>query len=183
MTVKISTLNIVNVVAYTQLNTQLNLEHVVEKLKGKAYFPRGKFPGAVIRLKGWSPATLIFKTGKLITTGGRSVKQAKQAVRNTVKALKKVNRNLEIESLKIANIVATGRLNQPLSLETVYRFLPRAIYEPEQFPGIIFTVKKVRALLFNTGGFVLTGLKTEEEAEQCAAELVETINQALNRSR
>ncbi len=67
--------------------------------------------------------------------------------------------------LKIQNIVASANLGGMIDLEKSAFTLGRTMYEPEQFPGLIYRmdVPKVVILLFASGKLVCTGAKMEED--------------------
>lgn len=54
--------------------------------------------------------------------------------------------------------------------------LPDVIYEPEQFPGLIYRMRepKVVILLFTTGKLVITGAKKEEYIRTAVENLMQT---------
>ena len=47
----------------------------------------------------------------------------------------------------------------------------RAEYEPEQFPGLVYTLTKGKALVFSTGKVIITGVTSWGEAEAALAQL------------
>jgi len=59
-----------------------------------------------------------------------------------------------------------------VSLERVARTLPRSMYEPEQFPGVIHRMvdPKVVILIFASGKLVCTG-KTEKDVYRAVNQL------------
>ncbi|KAG2474714.1 MAG: TATA-box-binding protein [Nitrosopumilales archaeon] len=65
----------------------------------------------------------------------------------------------------IQNIVASINLGGKIHLEKAARTLPRSMYEPEQFPGLIHRMldPKTVILLFASGKLVCTGGKTEKD--------------------
>ncbi|MCJ7719028.1 TATA box-binding protein, partial [Candidatus Bathyarchaeota archaeon] len=67
--------------------------------------------------------------------------------------------------LKIQNIVASVILGGMIDLEEAAYSLGKAMYEPEQFPGLIYRMDepKVVILLFASGKLVCTGAKKEED--------------------
>ena len=67
--------------------------------------------------------------------------------------------------LKIQNIVASASLGGMIDLEKATYDLGRTMYEPEQFPGLIYRMDdpKVVILLFASGKLVCTGAKREED--------------------
>jgi len=161
-----ATVNIENVVASAAiLNQKIDLNSVVKAFPSVEYRPE-QFPGLVFRLKKPKTATLIFNSGKMVCTGAKSENQAKKAVRKVVQELKGngilITGKVEI---KVQNIVASASLGGRIDLEKSAYTLGRTMYEPEQFPGLIYRmdVPKVVILLFASGKLVCTGAKREEE--------------------
>ena len=157
--------NIENVVASATINQNIDLNSVVKAFPNVEYRPE-QFPGLVFRLKKPKTATLIFGSGKMVCTGAKSERQAKMAVRKVVRELKD-NGILIMEKpiIKVQNIVASASLGGKIDLEKSTFSLGRTMYEPEQFPGLIYRMDdpKVVMLLFASGKLVCTGAKKEEE--------------------
>jgi len=76
-----------NVVASAKLGHCIDLDAVVKAYPEAQYIPE-VFPGLVIRLKKSKTATLLFRTGGIVCTGAKSVKNAERAVRKAVRKLK-----------------------------------------------------------------------------------------------
>jgi len=160
-----SSVSIENVVASATLSQKVDLNAVVKGYPGVEYRPE-QFPGLVFRLKRPKTATLIFKSGKMVCTGAKSEKEAKRAVMKVIKELKKGGIIIISKpELKIQNIVASGILGGMIDLEKAAYTLGHTMYEPEQFPGLIYRMEepKVVILLFASGKLVCTGAKKEEE--------------------
>jgi len=157
-------IKIENVVAAATLNQKIDLNAVVKSFPGAEYRPE-QFPGLVFRLKRPKTATLIFNSGKMVCTGAKSEKEAHRAVKKVIKELKKggiiIIGKLE---LKIVNMVASVSLGGIIDLEKAVRPL-KAMYEPEQFPGVIYRMDEPRVvmLLFASGKLVCTGAKREQD--------------------
>ncbi|MDR1991940.1 MAG: TATA-box-binding protein [Nitrososphaerota archaeon] len=158
-------ISIENVVASVTLNQKVDLNSVVKGHPGVVYRP-DQFPGLVFRLKRPKTVTLIFRSGKMVCTGAKSEKEAKHAVMKVIKELKKGGIIIISKpELKIQNIVASGGLGGMIDLEKAAYTLGHAMYEPEQFPGLIYRMKdpKVVILLFASGKLVCTGAKKESD--------------------
>jgi transcription initiation factor TFIID TATA-box-binding protein len=160
-----ASITIENTVASATLQQSIDLRSVVKAFPNVEYRPE-RFPGLVFRLKQPKTATLIFSTGKMVCTGARSEKQAKQAVRKVVKELK--NQGIIIMKrpiINVVNIVASVNLGGRIDLERTTYMLDRTMFEPEQFPGLIYrmTEPKVVFLLFTSGKCVCTGARSEED--------------------
>jgi len=160
-----ATVNIENVVASATLQQKIDLNTVVKNFPGVEYRPE-QFPGLVFRLKKPKTATLIFNSGKMVCTGAKSENQARKAVRRVVRELKSngilITGKVEIQ---VQNIVASASLGGKIDLEKSAFTLTRTMYEPEQFPGLIYRMAdpKVVILLFASGKLVCTGAKREDE--------------------
>lgn len=107
----------------------------------------------------------VFGNGKLISVGTKSPEQAEKELKKAVKILRKYKlaKSSKITP-KVRNIVSRFDLKRKLPIETLARTLPRSMYEPEQFPGLVYRIKdSCVALLFASGKVVIVGAKSIEE--------------------
>ena len=160
-----ASINIENVVASATLKQNIDLNSVVKAFPSVEYRPE-QFPGLVFRLKKPKTATLIFGSGKMVCTGAKSEGQAKSAIRKVVRELK--NNGIVIlrrPIIQVQNMVASASFGVRIELEKAVYRLGRTMYEPEQFPGLIYRMNepKVVILVFASGKIVCTGAKREEE--------------------
>jgi len=168
-----------NVVATGNLHQNIDLNSIVRVFPGVEYRPE-QFPGLVYRLKKPKTTTLIFGSGKMVCTGAKSELQARKAV---MKVVDELNRNgiviLGKPEVQIQNMVASAGLGGRIELEKVTYSLKRTMYEPEQFPGLIYRMDdpKVVILIFSTGKLVCTGAKKEAEVHRSIARLQETLEE------
>ena len=156
---------IVNVVASASIKEQLDLDEITKKFPDTEYHPE-QFPGLVFRLKVPKTATLVFRTGKMVCTGSTSEEVAVKAVNMVVAKLRKGGIKIKKDAVvTVQNIVSSINLGGKISLEKAARTLPRSMYEPEQFPGVIHRMidPKTVILLFASGKLVCTGAKTEKD--------------------
>ncbi|MHC3128971.1 MAG: TATA-box-binding protein [Candidatus Bathyarchaeota archaeon] len=173
----VASIRIENVVASATLNQRLDLNAIVKGYPGVEYRPE-QFPGLVFRLKRPKTATLIFNSGKMVCTGAKSEKESKRAVMKVVRELKKSGIIIAGKpEMKIQNIVASVNLAGLIDLERSAYSLGRTMYEPEQFPGLIYRmdVPKVVILIFASGKLVCTGAKHEEDVYEAVTKLHETL--------
>jgi transcription initiation factor TFIID TATA-box-binding protein len=79
--------------------------------------------------------------------------------------------------VKIQNIVASASLGGMIDLEKSAYELGRTMYEPEQFPGLIYRMDepKVVILLFASGKLVCTGAKREPDVYEAVNGLHERL--------
>ena len=154
-----------NVVASASVDQKIDLIDLTKKFPDTEYHPE-QFPGLVFRLKTPRTATLIFRTGKMVCTGAKSEELAIKAVRTVVKMLRKGGISIKKDAvIVVQNIVAAINLGGKIHLEQAARTLPRSMYEPEQFPGLIHRMldPKTVILLFSSGKLVCTGAKKEPD--------------------
>ncbi|MBO3754617.1 MAG: TATA box-binding protein, partial [Candidatus Brockarchaeota archaeon] len=106
-----------NVVASVILDQKIDLNMIVKNFENVEYKP-DQFPGLVFRLEKPKTATLIFSSGKMVSTGAKSEKQAHEAVHKIIREL----RNKKIigktkPQITVQNIVASATLPGKIDLE------------------------------------------------------------------
>jgi transcription initiation factor TFIID TATA-box-binding protein len=158
-----------NVVASTSLGTELDLPAIAISLDGSEYDPE-QFPGLIYRLKEPKTATLLFRSGKVVCTGAKSLDQVKLAIEKVTKQIEKAGIHIKKDpKIEVQNIVATSDLGQKINLNAIAISLglERVEYEPEQFPGLVYRpdVPKVVLLLFGSGKVVCTGARKPQDVE------------------
>ncbi len=166
-------ISIENVVASASLDQKIDLLAIMKVFRNVEYRPK-QFPGLVFRLKRPKTATLIFSTGKMVCTGAKSEKLARSAIRKVVKELK--GNGIIILGkpiIVIQNIVASANLHGKIDLETAADIMDNVMYEPEQFPGLIYRMAepKVVILIFASGKLVCTGGKSAEMVDVAVVKL------------
>ena len=171
-------IRVVNLVVTTDLKHKLHLEKIASVLPNVEYNPE-QFPGLVLRIKEPKTSALLFSSGKVVCTGAKDITSAKKAVHEIINSLKKVDIKITINpTLKIQNLVGAGELGFDLDLNGLTMKLSNVEYEPEQFPGLIYKMKKpyhASFLLFSNGKIVCTGVKSKGEMEKCLEQLVKNL--------
>ena len=173
VTLKDLDVSVENVVATATLGQKLDLIAIMKVFRNVEYRPK-KFPGLVFRLKRPKTATLIFSTGKMVCTGAKSEKLARSAIKKVVKELK--DNGIIILGkpiIVIQNIVASANLHGKIDLEMAADIMDNVMYEPEQFPGLIYRMAepKVVILIFASGKLVCTGGKSAEMVDVAVVKL------------
>lgn len=169
-----------NVVASVTINQKIDLNSIVKLFPSVEYRPE-QFPGLVYKLKKPKAALLMFSTGKMVCTGATSEEMAKRAVMKVVDDLK--SNGIVIVGkphVQIQNIVASGDLFGTIDLEKTTYALKKTMYEPEQFPGLIYRMDNPRnvMLLFTSGKFVCTGAKSESQVHEAVKNVQENLEKA-----
>ena len=70
-------------------------------------------------------------------------------------------------------MVSSANLHGKIDLEAASDVMDNVMYEPEQFPGLIYRMPepKVVMLLFASGKIVIAGAKTEEQVHVAAEKI------------
>lgn len=166
-----------NIVASISLKVPVPLKKL-KKLPNTQYNPE-QFPGLVFRIPDIHVTFLVFGSGKLVCTGGRSKEDILNAMGKLLKELRKIGVRVKSQwKIDIQNIVASGNLNRSLDLNKIAYSVDETEYNPEQFPGLVYKLvnSKITFLLFGTGKIVCTGAKNISEIDSAIKVLVSAIN-------
>jgi transcription initiation factor TFIID TATA-box-binding protein len=171
-----------NIVASTRLADSLDLTAIAIALEGAEYEPE-QFPGLIYRLKEPKTALLLFRSGKVNCTGGKSMDDVRKSIDIVIDLLDKVGIPIiKSPEIEIQNMVAVYDLGCELNLTAIAMSLglEGVEYEPEQFPGLVYRFKdpKVVTLLFGSGKIVLTGAKRTEDLDLAIETLKEDLKAA-----
>ncbi len=98
-----------------------------------------------------------------VTLGAKSLVQARKAMRSLAKLL-----NMKLVSSQVRNIVVSENLGCKIDVRNLYTHLrkenPTACCEDELFSGITWKADAATVRLFQTGKFIVTGLKSIKQA-------------------
>ena len=166
--VKIRIQNVV--VSVTYEGTKFDLEKLAGTVDGADYDPE-IFPGAVYKSEGPRASFLIFASGKMNCVGAKSMGDAKLAVKQLTRKIRRAGFKVRSEpKVKVQNIVASIDFGRGFDLEEIARNFENTEYEPEVFPGLAFRLDdpKVVVLLFVTGKGVCAGARSRKDVERAA---------------
>lgn len=79
-----------NIVASSHLNEQLNLNKIAFELVGTEYEPE-QFPGLVYRLESPKVAFLLFSSGKIVCTGGKTYDDVRKGIEKMKSNLREIS--------------------------------------------------------------------------------------------
>jgi len=170
------TIQIQNVVASAAFNQTFDLTAIANAFPRDTEF-KGRFPGLVFRLKKPKTTMLIFRTGKMVCTGGKGEDEARRAILGAVRKLRKGGIDVAREpEIQITNIVASATLNGVIDLDRLYSsegMGGNILFEPEQFPALIYRWEspKVIFLVFSTGKIVCVGARKEKDIYEAIEKL------------
>lgn len=167
-------ITIQNVVASVNLFSKINLISIYQQLidddELSVNYDSESFPGLILKTKSPKISSLVFSSGKLVITGAKSTTMVHEAVDAVIAILRETGTVIEEEpEIIVQNIVASGNFNnRQINLELASMWLESSLYEPEQFPGLIYRLAspKTVLLLFQSGNLVCTGAKTEDQVHE-----------------
>lgn len=114
-----------------------------------------------IKDKGMQGRVSVFLSGKMISTGAKSVSQSTWQLEHVMHLLYKNKLAKQVNlAYKVQNIVATLDLHKRLDVKRVIGSLSNYIYEPDNFPGVIYkpSGSGVSCLMFASGKVVRPAL-------------------------
>jgi transcription initiation factor TFIID TATA-box-binding protein len=162
-------IRIENVVASLSLADKLDLQSIALHLEGAEYEP-DQFPGVIYRLKQPKTAILLFGSGKVVCTGGKSMREVEESISIVSQQIRKSGQKIKSDpKIQVQNIVASSDLESEINLNAiaVTLGLDRVEYEPEQFPGLVCRMEEPRVviLLFGSGKLVCTGARKPSDID------------------
>ena len=116
----------------------------------------------------------VFGNGKMISVGRKNVLGSFNELNKAVQILKKhkLARSKRIVP-KVRNIVALLSTGMKIDIEKMARSIPRSIYEPETFAGVITRLPHIATcLVFSSGKIVITGANSESRLDEAVFEII-----------
>ena len=163
-----------NVVATVNLMCPLDLRHIAMRARNAEYNPK-RFAAVIMRIRDPKTTALIFSTGKVVITGGRSEEDARLAARKYAKIVRKLGyEDVKFADFGLHNLVASADVRFPVRLEALaHAHSNYAHYEPELFPGLVYRMlePKLALLIFVSGKVVITGAKSRADLNEAFQKL------------
>ncbi|ORM39657.1 TATA-box-binding protein [Babesia sp. Xinjiang] len=160
-----------NIVASVHLGREIDLREIAISTRNAEYNPR-KFNALILRLQNPRCTGLIFRTGRLIVTGSKTVESAVLGAKRMAKMIRReLGVAVEFKEFKIENIIATFNCNVPIRLEHLYEEHKLFCnYEPEIFAGLVYRIAMpdrtdAVLLVFVSGNVIVTGCRSPEDIQ------------------
>jgi len=169
-----------NIIAYAMIADELDIHRIAEKIPGFMYDPT-EFLGLTIKLDEPNVAVLLLPNGKVICTGAKKIEDIESSIKQVVNRIKSIGVKIKSKiNIETQNIVASFDLNKELDLSLISKglLLENTSYEPDQFPGLIYKMDEMGAILliFSSGKIVCTGVKNLEDASKAIEMMKEKIS-------
>lgn len=172
-------LQLVNVVAGGSLDSEIDLINAFEKLRdeGANYEPEIA-PGLKLQIN--SSTIMLFQSGKYHLTGAKDIRDSRKDVEELTNLLAStLEREFHQKGFEIRNLLYKGDFEREFDTQKIHADLPqRTEYNPKNHPSLYFRSNHFKGVLmvFRTGKFTITGITTENEAQQ----LVDEFNAAID---
>ena len=149
-------LTIQNVVSTFFLGRKnINLKSICSRARYLEFNPH-KFAAATLRLKNPRCTSLIFNSGNMVCTGGKSSSDSRFACRQCVNILQRSGLKVGFCNYKVQNIVGSTSLSKPIDLIQLQKdYGPYSSYEPELFL-VCFSASKTKNRLATAAASVVT---------------------------
>lgn len=173
-------IQIENVVASTDIGQEFDLASLAQDIPAASYEP-DQFPGLVYRTQDPKAASLLFRSGKVVTTGAESEAAIYDVLRQLFEELADLGIDVPDDpDPTIQNMVSSADLGHRLNLNAIAigLGLEHVEYDPEQFPGLVYRFEDsdVVVLLFGSGKLVITGATQPDEATQALTRIREQLD-------
>jgi transcription initiation factor TFIID TATA-box-binding protein len=162
----ISRSRIVSMVTIAHLGQKLDLREIASH-DFISYDP-SRFPAAYYKFAQPRITFAVFANGKVVSWGGSSLNIVQHNFRLLVSKLQELSLHKDrIIVPRVRMLVAEVDLGEPINIEVLASFLSDCIYEPEQFPGVIWRLPNhVVVLIFSSGKCMITGVASEKSLEE-----------------
>jgi len=169
-----------NIIGYTKIADELDIQKIAEKAPGFMYDPN-EFLGLTIKLNAPNVAILLFPDGRAICTGAKNMDDVDFSIKEVVNKLKRIGIKTKSKTdIEIQNIIASFDLGKELNLSSISKtlMLENTSIEPDKFPGLVYKMDDLGAtlLIFSSGKIVCTGVKKVEDASKAIEILKEKIS-------
>ena len=171
-----------NIVTSTYIGTDLDLETIAEVLEGATYIPE-TFPCLIYRLKDHKPVTLLFRSGKTICTGAKSMDEVHTVIKSIIEKLTNAEIVVNNEyNILVRNMIASFDYGTEINLNAVGVTLgtEKVEYAPKEFPGLIYHIPDtpIELLLFTSGKLVCTGGTNRMDIDTAIDKITDELNTA-----
>jgi len=161
-------IKIENIIANTQIADTLDTLLISEKIPDSNYNP-SEFDGVSIKYDLPKTAVIVLSNGKIVCTGAKSIEEVESTIKKTVKKIKDIGFEIKKDyEIKIENIITSTDFKMEMHLASIANalILQHPEYQPELFPGLIYKIDDLCAvlLLFSSGKLVCTGAKSIDDA-------------------
>jgi len=159
-------MKIVNIVCAGDLKQPISFDLVFNSRDNRFLYDPEMYHGGYVKLS--NAKVTIYRSGKYIIVGVKSLEDIKSAFDELIVALSPYIDPDVVEEPRVSNIVALKNYGRKIDFSSLQEYFREydIDYEPEQFPGLILHCKSCTALIFSTGKVIVTGAKTMSQLNE-----------------
>jgi transcription initiation factor TFIID TATA-box-binding protein len=182
----ITCVELVNAVGGGNLECELNLSELQNHFSFSSEYEPEQHPGLYFEYPETGVTVMLFRTGEYHLTGGKSIEKLRMTTDGLSSVLSNVLPELKSDEITfdVRNLVHTADIGQELELSelAIGLGLNATEYNPEQFPGLVYSNEKFGGtfLIFRSGKVVLTGCKTMSAVDSSFDYLNEQLKKLFN---
>jgi transcription initiation factor TFIID TATA-box-binding protein len=160
----ITEVTLVNAVGGGNVGTELDLMQLQTQLPYSSEYEPEQYPGLYFELPKTGVTMMLFRSGEYHLSGGKAIDELRQTKDSLISFLADaITLDMNNTSFEVRNLVHTGDIGQEIELSklVVGLGLNNAEYNPQNFPGLVYSTKEFEGtfLIFRSGKIILTGCK------------------------
>ena len=131
-----------------------------------------------VKTPGMDGRVTVFRSGKMISVGGKSTKKAIEQLNHAKFYLveKKMAKDVRLVPA-IRNIVATVEIGKYMPIDVLSTKIRGATYDPETFPGMLIKgINSCSFTVFASGKMIVVGAKSHDELYARSFEMIQRLN-------
>ena len=151
-----------NMVASAYFYQPIDIAKIKDRFENAVY-DKKTFPALIIRFFDIGTTVLLFSSGKAVITGAKSHDDVNATMSKLLQKIPEIS--TKVPSVDIVNTVYTIETGTEFNLDEIALSLPNCEYDPEQFTGLVYRPKGIKAvlLIFSSGNMVCSGAKTLDD--------------------
>ena len=142
-----------------------------------------RFGALIVRLKRPKTTVLVWSSGKVVCVGALEEMMARDAFQICARIIRDAGFNVKVRKFKVHNFVASWDMCTRIKLEDFARLnRMNSSYEPEIFPGCVYTVNGTKIMIFMSGKIFMTGIKNKSDIEKIFQHMIPKLKACLKTS-
>lgn len=157
----------------------IRLKKQKERLPIEVKYNEYRFNGLILRILYPVKATmLVFRTGKIICLGTKSLKELEEAGRYFTHILFMHGYQPVFSGFTVKNMVGSWSIDYQLNIQRLHSECG-GMYEPERFPALQYYIDNVTLLIFTSGKVIATGAKRQEELNTAHRKFIDMLSSGV----
>ena len=148
---------ITNVVLTANLGSTLDLNLIARRATFIRYQPK-KFSGAIWQHRKIGSTCLVFRTGKVVCIGAKSIEEGRKGVRQYARLLQNMGHYIHLKDICIQTMSAVYTTQARLIPEQLVTYLG-ATYKPELMMAAMLKRQCIHFTCFPSGKVIIAGVK------------------------